>query len=300
LVDLGGIRPLHVVVDSGNGMAGHTVPAVLTGDLPLRLDQLYAELDGTFPHHDANPSDPANLRDLQGAVVSAGADLGLAFDGDADRVVVVDERGAVVPASALAALIATRELARERSLGRSSARPTVVHGSIVSRSVLEVVEEMGGRLVRSPVGHSFVKAAMAEHGAVFGAEHSAHYYFRDFWYADSGLLAAMHVLAELGRQDAPLSHLLAPFARYAASGEINSSVGDTGAAVERVRRWGQERQAREVEGDGLVLLAEDPYWCVSLRSSHTEPLLRLNVEARDGETMAQVRDAVLDLVRQEA
>ena len=302
LVDLEGVRPLRLVVDAGNGMAGLTVPAVLGIEgLPLTVDPLYFDLDGTFPHHDANPLDPANVRDLQEAVVASGADLGLAFDGDADRVVLVDERGRQVPASAVATLIATREVARDVGAGRRPEDITVVHGSVVSRGVLETVDELGVRLVRSPVGHSFVKARMAQHEAVFGAEHSAHYYFRDFWYADSGLLAALHVLAALGRQDGPLSALLAPLDRYAASGEINSRVGDVAAAVARVRRWASDEGAREVGGDGLLVSDEaDPFWWVSLRASNTESLLRLNVEAGDGETMGRVRDAVLALVRQEA
>ncbi|GAA4871474.1 phosphomannomutase/phosphoglucomutase [Serinicoccus chungangensis] len=302
LVDLDGIRPLRLVVDAGNAMAGLTVPAVLGIEgLPLAVEPLYFELDGTFPHHDANPLDPANLRDLQDAVVRSGADLGLAFDGDADRVVLVDERGTPVPAGAVAALIATREIARDVSGGRSPGDITVVHGSVVSRAVEEAVAGLGARLVRSPVGHSFVKQRMAAHGAVFGAEHSAHYYFRDFWYADSGLLAALHVLGALGRHEGTLSSLLSPLDRYAASGEINSAVHDVAAATGRVRDWALAHGARELEGDGLLVSSDDdPFWWVSLRASNTESLLRLNVEAQDGETMVRVRDAVLALVRQEA
>ncbi|KUG53820.1 phosphoglucosamine mutase [Serinicoccus chungangensis] len=302
LVDLEGIRPLRLVVDAGNAMAGLTVPAVLGIEgLPISVEPLYFELDGTFPHHEANPLDPANLRDLQDAVVRTGADLGLAFDGDADRVVLVDERGVQVPAGAVAALIATREIARDVAAGSSPGDITVVHGSVVSRGLEEAVAGTGAHLVRSPVGHSFVKERMARHGAVFGAEHSAHYYFRDFWYADSGLLAALHVLAALGRHQGTLSALLAPLDPYAASGEINSGVEDVTAATDRVRDWARAHGAREQAGDGLLMSRDDaPFWWVSLRASNTESLLRLNVEAQDGETMVGVRDAVLALVRQEA
>ncbi|WP_031093866.1 phosphomannomutase/phosphoglucomutase, partial [Streptomyces sp. NRRL S-15] len=219
LVGLSGIRPLKVVVDAGNGMGGHTVPTVFAG-LPLDLVPMYFELDGTFPNHEANPLDPKNITDLQDRVLAEGADLGLAFDGDADRCFVVDERGAGVSPSAITALVAARELARNGGKG------TVIHNLITSWSVPEVVRENGGTPVRTRVGHSFIKAEMAEHGAIFGGEHSAHYYFRDFWNADTGMLAALHVLAALGGQDGPLSGLLDRYDRYAGSGEINSTVAD--------------------------------------------------------------------------
>ncbi len=200
LVDLSGIRPLKVAVDAGNGMAGHTVPSVFAG-LPIEIVPLYFELDGTFPHHEANPIDPANLRDLQCAVTEHGADIGLAFDGDADRCFIVDERGEIVSPSVLTALIAVRELAREPGA-------TVIHNLITSRAVPEIITEHGGVPVRTRVGHSFIKAEMAARGAIFGGEHSGHFYFRDFWFADSGMLAALHALAALGGQDQPLSRLL--------------------------------------------------------------------------------------------
>ena len=221
LVNLAGIRPLTVAVDAGNGMAGHTVPKVFEG-LPITLVPLYFELDGTFPNHEANPIDPENLRDLQRAVLDSGADIGLAFDGDADRCFVVDERGHIVSPSVLTALIAVRELAREPG-------GTVIHNLITSQAVPEIIAEHGGTPVRTRVGHSFIKARMAETNAVFGGEHSGHFYFRDFWFADSGMLAALHVLAALGGQDGPLSRLLAGYARYVASGEINSEVADQAA-----------------------------------------------------------------------
>ncbi|OLT20218.1 phosphomannomutase/phosphoglucomutase [Ornithinimicrobium sp. CNJ-824] len=301
LVHLRGGRPLTVVVDAGNGMAGHTVPAVLDHpDVPVRVVPLYFELDGTFPHHEANPLVPENLRDLQAAVVRHGADLGLAFDGDADRCFVVDEGGRPVTPSAITALVAAREIAKEVAAGADPSSVAVVHNVICSRAVPETIAALGARPVRTRVGHSFVKAQMAEHEAVFGGEHSAHYYFRDFWYADTGMLAALHVLAALGEQDGPLSALVAAYDRYAASGEINSRVADVAAAVARARDWAEAQGAVADTLDGLVMTREQaPLWWFSLRASNTEPLLRLNVEAADTTTMEQVRDAVLGLVRQE-
>jgi phosphomannomutase len=289
LVDLGGIRPLTVVVDAGNGMAGHTVPAVLAG-LPLTVVPLYFELDGSFPNHEANPLDPANLVDLQRAVPEHGADLGLAFDGDADRVFVVDERGEPVSPSAVTALVAVRELGRHPG-------GTVIHNLITSRAVPEIVREHGGRPVRTRVGHSFIKEEMARTDAVFGGEHSAHYYFRDFWRADTGMLAAMHVLAALGEQAEPLSRLTAAFSRYAASGEINSTVDDARARTAAVRAHYTDLEGVTVdELDGLTVDLPDGAW-FNLRASNTEPLLRLNVEAPDAGRMAEVRDEVLAMVR---
>ncbi|WP_270886469.1 phosphomannomutase/phosphoglucomutase [Pedococcus sp. 5OH_020] len=308
LVDLSGIRPLKVVVDAGNGMGGHTVPVVLGTEggldaLPLTVVPLYFELDGTFPNHEANPLEPANLRDLQRAVVEHGADLGLAFDGDADRCFVVDETGAPVSPSAVTSLVATREIGREVASGTAARDVAVVYNVISSAAVPQIIEEHGARGIRSRVGHSFIKDRMARENAVFGGEHSAHYYFRDFWFADTGMLAAMHVLAALGGQDQSLSELAAQYSRYAASGEINSTVADVQAATERVRRWALEREADLDELDGLTAThperSNDPMWWLNLRASNTEPLLRLNVEAADADTMTQVRDDVLALVRGE-
>jgi phosphomannomutase len=288
LVDLSGIRPLKVVVDAGNGMAGHTVPVVFEG-LPLTLIALYFELDGTFPNHEANPIDPENLRDLQQAVKDNNADIGLAFDGDADRCFVVDERGEIVSPSVLAALIATRELAREPGA-------TVIHNLITSRAVPELITEHGGTPVRTRVGHSFIKAKMAETNAVFGGEHSGHFYFRDFWFADSGMLAALHVLAALGHDSRPLSVMLQDFSRYAASGEINSEVADQAAATAKVKNIYSERPGVTLdELDGLTIMGDD--WWFNIRPSNTEPLLRLNVEAATPGQMAAIRDEVLGLVR---
>ncbi len=293
LVDLSGIRPLRVAVDAGNGMAGYTVPKVFE-DLPLEVFPLYFELDGTFPHHEPSPIDPANLRDLQRAVLRHHADLGLAFDGDADRCFVVDERGAIVSPSALTALIAVRELAREPGAA-------VIHNLITSRAVPEIIAEHGGRPVRTRVGHSFIKAEMARTGAIFGGEHSGHFYFRDFWYADSGMLAALHVLAALGEQGQrqPVSQLLARYSRYQASGEINSEVTDQEAVTRRVRDTCEGHPGITMDDlDGLTVTAHD--WWFNLRSSNTEPVLRLNVEAADDATMTAVRDEVLEIIRSQA
>ncbi|CAL9432201.1 phosphomannomutase/phosphoglucomutase [Streptomyces sp. enrichment culture] len=288
LVDLTSIRPLKVVVDAGNGMGGHTVPTVFDG-LPLTLVPMYFELDGTFPNHEANPLDPANIVDLQQRVRAEGADLGLAFDGDADRCFVVDERGEPVSPSAITALVAARELARHPG-------GTVIHNLITSLSVPEVVRENGGTPVRTRVGHSFIKAEMARTGAIFGGEHSAHYYFRDFWNADTGMLAALHVLAALGGQEGTLSRLVAEYDRYAASGEINSTVADQAASTAAVREAFLSRDGvTSDEVDGLTVNGDG--WWFNLRPSNTEPLLRLNVEAKDEATMAKVRDEVLSLVR---
>ncbi|MDI1460501.1 phosphomannomutase/phosphoglucomutase [Catellatospora sp. KI3] len=291
LVDLSGVRPLKVVVDAGNGMGGYTVPAVL-GDavlpaLPLDIVPLYFELDGSFPNHEANPLEPANLVDLQQAVVKEGADLGLAFDGDADRCFVVDADGNPVSPSAVTALVATRELAKHPG-------STIIHNLITSAAVPEIVREHGGTPVRTRVGHSFIKAEMAATGAVFGGEHSAHYYFRDFWGADTGMLAAMHVLAALGEQPGPLSELGRRFERYAASGEINSVVSDQPASLAKVRAHFAGQPQDEL--DGLTVSFDDGAW-INLRASNTEPLLRLNVEAPGVERMSQLRDEVLKLVR---
>ena len=290
LVDLSGIRPLTVVVDAGNGMAGHTVPSVL--DVAgLTVVQLYFELDGSFPNHEANPIDPANLRDLQATVTEHGADLGLAFDGDADRCFVVDERGVPVNPSTLTALIAVRELARAPG-------SSVVHNLITSRAVPEVVREHGGKPIRTRVGHSFIKQTMAETGAVFGGEHSGHFYFRDFWRADSGMLAALHTLAALGGEPegTALSSLLEPYERYAISGETNSTVDDQAATMAVVEEASAGRPGVTLDHlDGLTVEHAD--WWFNLRGSNTEPVLRLNVEAADRATMDVVRAEVLGLVR---
>ncbi len=283
-------RRLKVVVDAGNGMAGHTAPVVFDriGE-GVELVPMYFELDGTFPHHEANPIEPENLVDLQKRVLAEGADVGLAFDGDADRCFVVDERGEAVSPSTLTALIATRELAR-------SPGSAVIHNLITSRFVPEVVREHGGRPVRTRVGHSFIKATMAETDAVFGGEHSGHFYFRDFWRADSGMLAALHTLAALAETDRPLSQLLADYQRYSLSGEINSEVADPAAVTATVEAAYADTVGAEVDHlDGLTVTTAG--WWFNVRPSNTEPLLRLNVEGADEATMTRVRDDVLALIR---
>ncbi|HEU5033970.1 MAG TPA: phosphomannomutase/phosphoglucomutase [Mycobacteriales bacterium] len=283
------IRRLSVVVDAGNGMGGLTVPVVFDG-LPIDLVAMYFELDGSFPHHEANPIEPENLRDLQAKVRAVGADIGLAFDGDADRCFVVDERGEIVSPSVLTALIAVRELAKEPGA-------TVIHNLITSRAVPEIVREHGGTPVRTRVGHSFIKATMAETGAVFGGEHSGHFYFRDFWRADSGMLAALHTLAALGGGDRPLSQLLAESARYCASGEINSEVSDQKQKMAEVESAYADVPGANVDHlDGLTVELPDGSW-FNLRPSNTEPLLRLNVEGSNAAAMQRLRDEVLERVR---
>jgi phosphomannomutase len=288
LVNLNELRPLRVAVDAGNGMGGYTTPAVL-GSLPaLTVLPLYFELDGSFPNHEANPLEPANLVDLQKFVIESQADIGLAFDGDADRCFVVDERGEPVSPSAVTALVAARELSRE--IGA-----TIIHNLITSRSVPELVIERGGTPLRSRVGHSYIKALMADTGAIFGGEHSAHYYFRDFWGADSGMLAALHVLAALGEQDRPLSALMADYERYEGSGEINFRVADAPACVEAVLKAFVHRIVSLDHLDGVTVDLGDDQW-FNLRTSNTEPLLRLNVEARTAEEVdAIVRDVAAEV-----
>ncbi|MEI2714790.1 MAG: phosphomannomutase/phosphoglucomutase [Nocardioides sp.] len=284
-------RRLKVVADAGNGMAGHTAPAVFArlGEAQVDLIPLYFELDGTFPNHDANPLDPTTLVDLQERVLAEGADIGLAFDGDADRCFVVDERGELVSPSTLTALIATRELAKEPGA-------TIIHNLITSRAVPEIVAESGGTPVRTRVGHSYIKQQMAETGAVFGGEHSGHFYFRDFWRADSGMLAALHTLAALAQTEQPLSVLLSRFERYVSSGEINSEVADVDAARARVEEHFADYDGVTLDHlDGLTATHAD--WTVNVRPSNTEPLLRLNVEGADAATMVTLRDETLDLIR---
>jgi phosphomannomutase len=293
LVDLSGIRRLRLAVDAANGMAGHMVPAVL-GDqvaaaLPLDIVPMYFELDGSFPNHEANPLDPANLVDVQKKVGEVGADIGLAFDGDADRCFVVDEQGQPVHPSAIVSLIATRELVKEPGAA-------IVYNVITSQAVPEIIQEHGGQPIRCRVGHSFMKAKMAEHDAVFGGEHSGHYYFGNFWRADTGMLAALHVLAALGSGDRPLSQLVAEYTRYVASGEINSEVTDVPGTLDLVADHYRARFGADMDRlDGLTVTMGKTWF--NLRPSNTEPLLRLNVEAPDTGTMTGVRDDVLSLIR---
>ena len=288
LVPQRGLRELKVVIDAGNGMAGHTALSVLSGR-NLDIIGLYLDLDGTFPNHPANPLEPANLVDAQAAVRRHGADLALVFDGDADRCFIIDERGEVVDPSVVTAMIAVAELAKEPGA-------TIVTNTITSWCVPEAVEARGGRVVTSRVGHTYVKALMADTGAIFGGEHSAHYYFRDFWSADTGMLAALHVLELVRESDQPLSALASVYDGYSRSGELNSTVDDAQACQERVARAFDGRG--DVEwGDGLTVRNRAEGWWLNLRPSNTEPLLRLNVEARNDATMGALRDEVLALVR---
>jgi phosphomannomutase len=310
LVDLSTIRPIRVVVDAGNGMGGMTVPAVLgtaagLPALPIEIIPMYFELDGTFPNHEANPLEPANIVDLQKAVVEHGADLGLAFDGDADRCFVVDERGRAVSPSAVAAIVALREIIRVRaqqvSTGSTSDDIVVLHNLITSNIVPETIEEAGAIAVRTHVGHSLIKDEMAATGAIFGGEHSAHYYFRDFWGADNGMLAALHLLAEFGTQQDPLSALADRYTPYALSGEINSTVDDVASAYARIVD-AFTGHAEFDELDGLTVTGtvqqDAPFWWFNVRPSNTEPLLRLNVEAGTAAEMERVRDLALAIIRQ--
>jgi phosphomannomutase len=283
-------RRLKVVVDAANGMAGLTAPAVFAR-LDADLVPLYFELDGSFPNHEANPLDPANLVDLSAAVLAEQADIGLAFDGDADRCFVVDERGEPVSPSVVTSLIAIRELGRHPGA-------TVIHNLITSRAVPETIAAHGGHAVRTPVGHSLIKAEMARTGAVFGGEHSGHYYFRDFWYADSGMLAALHVLGVLASGDRPISQIAAALSPYTASGEINLAVASSERALASVERQFARQPGVALDRlDGLSVIGED--WWLNVRASNTEPLLRLNVEARDAATMVGLRDSTLALLRSE-
>ena len=288
LVDLTEIRPLKIVIDAGNGMAGHTAPAVFAR-LNCEVIPMYYELDGTFPNHEANPIDPKNLKDLQKAVKKHKADIGLAFDGDADRCFLVDENGELVNPSTLTALIAARELAKNPGAN-------IIYNLISSRAVVEIVEEKGGKAIRSRVGHSYIKKLMADTGAVFGGEHSGHFYFRDFWRADSGMLAALHAIAALGEVSAPLSKILKPYCRYVTSGEINSEVLDAQSSMNKIADKFGESAGNEVDHlDGLTVNGDT--WWFNVRASNTEPLLRLNVEAKTQARMEKIRDEVLATIR---
>lgn len=287
LVPLDSMRGLKVVIDAGNGMAGYTAPAVFKR-LNVELIEMYFELDGSFPNHEANPIDPKNLQDLAKSVKKNKADIGLAFDGDADRCFLVDENGELVNPSALTALIADRALA-------SDPGSTIIYNLISSRSVREVVEENGGTAVRSRVGHSYIKKLMAETGAIFGGEHSGHFYFRDFWRADSGMLAALHALAALSESSGTLSQLLKSYNRYSSSGEINSVVSDSQAVMASIETFYQAMDGITTDHlDGLTVESQD--WWFNVRASNTEPLLRLNVEANNQSLMEKVRTQVLALI----
>jgi phosphomannomutase len=284
-VEASALKPLKVAVDAGNGMAGKTVPMIFE-PLAFELVPLFFELDGTFPNHPANPLEPENLEDLRRAVLAEGADVGIAFDGDADRCFLVDEKAELVSGSLTTALVAQRILSKDPG-------ESIIYNLICSWTVPEVIEENGGKAIRSRVGHSFIKALMAETGAIFGGEHSGHYYFRDNYRADSGMIAALLVLEAMSVAGKPLSQLLEPFRRYVASGEINSETDDQAGALESLaERYGDGEQNRM---DGLTVEYED--WWFNCRPSNTEPLLRLNVEARTQELMESKRDEILAEIR---
>ena len=278
-------RKLKVVIDAGNGMAGFTAPAVMER-LNIDLIPMYFELDGNFPNHEANPIEAKNLKDLQKRVKKEKADIGLAFDGDADRCFLINEKGELVNPSALTSLIAVHQL-------KSKPGSTIIYNLISSKAVSEVIAENGGIGVRSRVGHSYIKSLMAESGAIFGGEHSGHFYFSNFWRADSGMLAALYALTELMATKNTLSELLKPFNRYVASGEINSKVKNAEKSIELIRKKYCDKYLVD-ELDGLTITAD--IWWFNLRPSNTEPLLRLNVEADTEKEMVKIRDTVLSLI----
>lgn len=298
LVSLSGIRTLKIVIDTANGMGGLTVPAVLGNNLSIEIVPLYFELDGSFPNHEANPLDLKNLVDLQQRVLSSGADLGLAFDGDADRCFAVDEKGMAVTPSAVAAIVSKREILRVQALGEKS--PTVLHNLLTSKSVAETIIAQGAIPQKTKVGHSLIKDQMAATFAVFGAEHSAHYYFRDFWGADNGMLAAMHLISELGSKDRPMSEIAADYTPYFSSGEINSTVSDANKAQLRVASELAGASLDQLDGKTYSHQDGEAWWWCNIRSSNTEPLLRLNVESNQESVMHQIRDRTLAAIRKQA
>jgi phosphomannomutase len=285
LIEPGSLQPLKVAIDAGNGMAGKTVPIVFE-PLPFEVVPLFFELDGTFPNHLANPIEPENLVDLQRAVVEHGCDVGIAFDGDADRMFLVDDQARLIQGSTTTAMVAERLL-------RKFPGESIIYNLICSWTVPEVISENGGKPIRTRVGHSYIKEIMADTGAIFGGEHSGHYYFRDNFRADSGMIAALLVLEAMSETGRPLSEMLEPYNRYFASGEINSVVADQAASLERLAAtYSDGRQDRT---DGLTVEFED--WWFNCRASNTEPLLRLNLEAKTGELMNEKRDDVLAIIR---
>lgn len=300
LVDLSQTRRLKIVVDAANGMGGFTVPLVLedAAGLPalnLEIVPLYFELDGTFPNHEANPLQVENLRDLQKAVVEHGADLGLAFDGDADRCFAVDEKGGLVSPSALAAIVSIREIERVKAMGETSI--TVLHNLLTSKVVEERIARAGAKPVRTKVGHSLIKEEMSATNAVFGGEHSAHYYFRDFWGADNGMLAALHLISELGGYSGPMSQLSQSFSPYFSSGEINSTVSDVPGAIERLKAQFPECSIEQFDGYTFSSGDKENWFWFNVRSSNTEPLLRLNVESNHEASMEKIRDQAIAAIR---
>jgi phosphomannomutase len=283
-----GLRPLKIVVDAGNGMAGKMLPPIFE-KLPFEYVPMYFELDGSFPNHPPNPIEPQNMEDLQERVLAEGADFGVAFDGDADRCFVVTENGVTISGDILATLVAKNVLEKEPGAA-------IVYSAVCSKALPELVRREGGRPIRTKAGHSIIKPQMRKHDAAFGGEHSGHFYFRDNYFADSGIIAMLTVAELVGRQENPLSELLIPIDPYFRSGEINSEVEDQDEVLKRVEEHYAERDDPEIDHlDGLTVDYGD--WWFNLRPSNTEPLLRLNVEASDRETMEKVRDELLDLIR---
>jgi phosphomannomutase len=284
-----GLRPLKIVVDAGNGMAGKMLPPIFE-KLPFEYVPMYFELDGSFPNHPPNPIEPENMKELQERVVAEGADFGVAFDGDADRCFIVDEKGVTIAGDLLAALVAKNVLEKEPGA-------TILYSAVCSKAFPELVEREGGRAIRTKAGHSIIKPQMRENDAAFGGEHSGHFYFRDNYFADSGIIAMLTVSELVARQEGPLSELLAPIDPYVRSGEINSEVEDQAATMKKVEEHYAQRDAPKIDHlDGLTVDFGD--WWFNLRPSNTEPLLRLNVEASDRETMERERDELLNLIRE--
>jgi phosphomannomutase len=300
LVSLEKIKPLKVVIDAANGMGGLTAPAVLgtkagLAKLPIEIIPMYFDLDGTFPNHEANPLDPKNLIDLQKKVLEQRADLGLAFDGDADRCFVIDEKGNPVSPSAVAAIVALSEINRAKSMGEKDIQ--IIHNLLTSRAVSEFIQEAGATAVRTRVGHSLIKDEMARTGAIFGGEHSAHYYFKEFFGADNGMLAAMHVMREFGSQDRPLSEFAAKYDPYFSSGEINSTVSNASAKISEIRKEFSGSVFDDLDGVTVSSASnQSPWWWFNVRSSNTEPLLRLNVESQSKELCSSITTRVLDII----
>src|ERR671914_2403067 len=288
-IDMEGLRPLKIVVDAGNGMAGKMLPPRFQ-KLPFEYVPMYFELDGSFPNHPPNPIEPENMKELQERVVAEEADFGVAFDGDADRCFVVDEKGVTISGDLLATLIAKNVLEKEPGA-------TILYSAVCSKAFPELVEREGGTAIRTKAGHSIIKPQMREHNAAFGGEHSGHFYFRDNYFADSGIIAMLTVAELVARQSGPLSELLAPIDPYVRSGEINSEVDDQEAALQKVEERFAEREDAKIDHlDGLTVDLGD--WWFNLRPSNTEPLLRLNVEASDPETLERERDELLALIRE--
>jgi phosphomannomutase len=282
------LRPLKIVVDAGNGMAGKMLPPIFES-LPFVYVPMYFELDGSFPNHPPNPIEPENMEELQERVVAEGADFGAAFDGDADRVFIVTEEGVTISGDLLATLVAKNVL--EKDPGAA-----IIYSAVCSKAFPELVRREGGRPIRTPAGHSIIKPQMRSNDAAFGGEHSGHFYFRDNYFADSGIIAMLTVAELVARQDGPISELLEPIDPYVRSGEINSEVEDQNASLERVEEHYAKRDGAKIDHlDGLTVDLGD--WWFNLRPSNTEPLLRLNIEASDRETMEKERDELLELVR---